>query len=157
MATMHDRLTRQGQTYDRMAKKYGLATSREYLAGPRRYRWDLIERNVIALLSRRRGLPTGSRGTYPRALVNYLASIYLTCCMIEKRAPWQELIALVSEQLNVAHFGLKGGKGDALAVAQQLRREKPDISNRALAKTLKVETSTIGHWVKKGLLQPASC
>jgi hypothetical protein len=130
-------LERQASAYDKLATKYGLATSQERLASPARYRWDLIERDINALLARRRDLLTGRKGTYPESLVNYLASIYLGCCMIENRAPSQELVFLISQQLDVAHFRVKGGKKDALTAAQQLRYDNPQISNIALAKRLK--------------------
>jgi hypothetical protein len=47
---MSPRLIRQDQAYDRLAKKYGLATSKQLRAGPARYHWDLIERDIKALL-----------------------------------------------------------------------------------------------------------
>ena len=67
---MSPRLSRQVANYDLLAKRYGLATQKEMMAGPYRYRWDLIERDVLALLTRRRDLPVGKPGTYPEDLVN---------------------------------------------------------------------------------------
>jgi hypothetical protein len=147
------RVQRQARTYDRLAVKYGLATSQERLAGPRRYRWDLIERDVKVLLARRRHLPLGRSKTYPESLVNYIASIYLGCCEIEQRAPFPELVHLISQQLEVADFGVKGAKEAVLIAAQQLRCDNPQISNTALAKKLKIDKATVGRWVNYGLLQ----
>jgi hypothetical protein len=151
---MSGHILRQSATYDRLAKKFGLATSKERLAGPGRYRWDLIERDINALLMRRRDLPNGRRGTYPNSLVNYIASIYLSCCMVEKRPPPQELVHLIAQQLNVSGFRVKKRKQSGVPDAQQIRTDNPSISNRALAQRLNVPTSTVGRWVKLRLLPP---
>jgi hypothetical protein len=147
---MSNRLTRQGDNFDKQAKQYGLATSQELLAGPARYRWDLIQRDINALLCRRRDLPDG----IPEPLVNYQASIYLACCMVENKAPPQELVHLIAQQLDVADFGLGRGKEECLIAAQKARQQNPTISNIALAQQVGVDKVTIGRWVGRGLLAP---
>jgi len=152
---MSPRLFRQSQAYDRLAKKHGLATSEQLRDSPARYRWELIERNVRALLSRRRDLPNGSKGTYPEILVNYAASMFLACCLVEKRPPPPELVHLIWQQLDVGSFGVKKGEKDSEIVkAQQIRADTPLMSNRELARLVGVPTTTIGRWVKDGLLLP---
>ena len=152
---MVERVILQTAAYERLAKKYGLTSEQDRLLGAARYRWDLIERDIAALLNRRKDLPAGRKGTYPEPLVNYLASIYLNCCFVEKCPPPQSLLFLVSQQLEIANFGIKGGKRDALEQARQIRSIEPTISNRALARRLKVDPATVGRWVNGGLLQPA--
>jgi hypothetical protein len=146
----------QDVAYERLAEKYGLTSSKDRLLGPARYRWDLIERDIDALLKRRTDLPAGSKGTYPVPLVNYLSATYLACCVAENRAPPQTLLFLIWQQLHLASFGIKGGKPDALGQAREIRNAEPDISNRMLARRLRVDVSTVGRWVKRGLLQPAN-
>lgn len=153
---MVGRVKWQEAAYDRLAKKYGLSSAKERLAGPARYQWDLIERDIHVLLNRRTDLPAGSKDTYPEPLVNYLAATYLACCMVENRAPSQELVHLIWSQLELMHFGMKGGKPDALQIACQIRNAEPDISNGMLARRVRVDTSTVGRWVNRGLLQPPS-
>jgi hypothetical protein len=153
---MSPRLIRQDQAYDRLAKKYGLATSKQLRAGPARYHWDLIERDIKALLLRRRDLPNGCKGTYPKSLVNYAASMFLTCCMLEKRPLLPELVHLIWQQLDVKNFGIKKGeKQNLIVTAQQICSEERSISNRQLAKRIRVPTATIGRWVESGLLPEA--
>jgi hypothetical protein len=153
---MSPRLIRQGRAYDRLAKRHGLATSKQLLAGPARYHWNLIERDIKALLSRRRELPNSSKGNYPKSLVNYAASMFLACCMIEKRPPPPELVRLIWQQLEAENFGVKKGeKQNLIVTAQQIRNAEPFISNRKLAERIRVPTATIGRWVESGLLPPA--
>jgi hypothetical protein len=151
-----ERVKWQEAAYDRLAEKYGLTSAKERLVGPARYRWDLIERDIHVLLNRRTDLPAGSKDTYPEPLVNYLAVTYLACCVVESRAPSQELVHLIWRQLDLMHFGMKGGKPDALQMARQIRNAEPGISNRMLARRVRVDTSTVGRWVNRGRLPPVS-
>ena len=152
---MSPRLLRQSRAYDRLAKKHGLATSEQLRASPARYCWDLIERDVKSLLARRRHLPIRSRGSYPEVLVNYAAIMFLTCCLVEKRPPPPELVHLIWQQLDVESFGVKKGEKDSeIFKAQEIRSDNPLMSNRELARLVKVPTATIGRWVKSGLLPP---
>lgn len=152
---MSPRLLRQSRAYDRLAKKHGLATSEQLRAGPARYRWNLIEQDLKILLARRRHLPIASRGGYPEVLVNYAASMFLTCCLVEKRPPPPELVHLIWQQLDVESFGVKKGEKDEKIIkAQQIRSVDTLMSNRELARLVKVPTATIGRWVKSGLLPP---
>jgi hypothetical protein len=157
-------LLRQSYNFDRDAKKYGIATEKERLLRPGRYNWERIERDVNALLTRRRDLSSGAPGaatdregkrqTYPEEFVKHVADIYLRCCAIEKRAPSLELARLISQLLNAADFGVKGGDDAKTIEAQEIRSVEKAISNRALAKRVGVDISTIGRWVKEGLLPP---
>lgn len=154
---MKQRIVRQVDEFDRQAAKYGLASARELMAGPRRYKWDLIERDVKKLLMRPcRDLPSGSHGKIPEHLVNYLASIFLSCCEVEGRAPSKELLVLISQQLEAASFGLQGRepKSDAQAAAQRMREDDPTISNAKIAKAVGVNKSTVFRWGENGDIPP---
>jgi hypothetical protein len=84
---MSAHLKRQGDHYDKLAKKFGLATSKELQARPLRFRWDLIERDINKLLFRPRHLPVAMTKAIPDALANYMAVTYLGCCLAENRPP----------------------------------------------------------------------
>src|SRR5947209_6061579 len=144
-------LVSQAEHYDQQAKEHGLATSQELQIGPLRYRWDLIERDVNALLWRRRGLPEGSPGTYPESLVSYSASMYLGCCMAEGRAPSQELLLLIGGLLKASNFGPRG-KDYQLLEARRIRGDQPGMSNGELGRHVGVDVATVGRWVKSGKL-----
>jgi hypothetical protein len=137
---------------ERFAKKYGLTPLRELLVRPLQYRWDLIERDLEILLSRRSYLPGKSKGNLPNAEVNYRAVTYLSCYTVGKRIPPQELLLLIGKQLGIKNFGIRGSKQDALAEANARRLADPTISNIKLAKAVGVDKSTVGLWVKRGLL-----
>jgi hypothetical protein len=153
---MSARLQRQGTHFDALAKEFGLATSKELSWRPLRYHWHLIERDINKLRSRNRDLPAGAKGTIPDALVNYLATTYLGCCLAENRPPPQELVGLIGEQLETARSGVKVANEKALIQALELRNKNPKISNIALAKTVKVNKATVGRWVRDGLLPAAA-
>jgi hypothetical protein len=153
---MSAHLKRQGDHYDALARKFGFATFKELQERPLRYHWHLIERDINRLLSRRRDLPARRGKTIPDALVNYLAVTYLGCCSTENRPPPQELVHLIAQQMETARFGVKAAKAPALIRAQELRNSDPQISNIAIAKSIKVNKATVGRWVKDGLLVAAS-
>lgn len=142
----------QARHFDRLAEKHGLATAKERVAGPRRYRWDLIDRDIHALLNRNRDRLAGKPGTYPEALVSYYASIAIACCQIEGRAPSEELSALIGQLLNVSRFGQRNITDGRLTEARKIRLTEENISNRALAKRIGAAPSTVGRWVDYGLL-----
>jgi hypothetical protein len=147
-------LAAQAASWERNAKKYGLAGPQDIQAGPLRYRWDLIERDIATLLRRPRNLPLGSKNRVPEAFVSYLASVFLACCEREGRAPSNELTVLVGQQLGVSCFGTKGVDPSQLYAAQQLRADNPSISNRDIAKKVRVNLSTVGRWVREKFLAP---
>jgi hypothetical protein len=153
---MTAKLQRQGEYFDRLAKEFGLAAYKELLIRPLQYRWDLIERDINNLRSRRRDLPAGHKEIIPDALVNYLAVRYLSCCLAENRPPPQKLVHLISQQLESDRFGVKPAKDSELIQAQDLRNEDPTLSDSVIATTVGVNKSTVSRWVRDGLLPPKS-
>jgi hypothetical protein len=157
---MSARLNRQTAAQEKMARRFGIATSRELLIAPLRYDWSLIDRDINTLLRRERDLSSSSSGgpvgqRIPEAFVNYMAALYLACCRVEKRPPPESLLHLISEQLNVATFGLQGGTSKTLDEAQRLRALDPAMSNRKLAAAVKVNPAQVSKWIAAGDL-PAS-
>jgi hypothetical protein len=74
--------------------------------------------------------------------------------LVEKRPPPPELVHLIWEQLNVESFGVKKGeKDDKIVMAQQIRSEDTLMSNRELARLVKVPTATIGRWGQKRFVE----
>ena len=147
-------LQKQNAAHERAARKYGLATGKEMLLRPRKYRWDIIDRDVQKLLTRNRDLPTGERGVIPEHVVNYMAGLYLSCAAVEGKPISEPLLHLVCQQLEVASFGLRDRTNDASEEALQIVRSHPTISDKELARRSEVSPKTIRDWRKAGRLPP---
>jgi hypothetical protein len=103
-------------------------------------------------LHRRRGFGRGQ--DIPETLVNYLMATYFGLCRVAQRPPWNDLVLLNSEQLDIASFGIKGHKIEELREAIAIRAEEPELSNRKLAERVGVNPSQITRWVQAGRLPP---
>ncbi|QWG16132.1 hypothetical protein KMZ68_13870 [Bradyrhizobium sediminis] len=147
-------LDKQIAAHERAARRYGLATGKQLLKRPGKYRWDLIDRDIRTLLARKRDLPAGRPGSIPQKVVDYMAGRYLSCAAIEGVPVSEPLLHLICQQLQVASFGIRGAaqKRDAIEEAREMFENDPAIADKEVARRVKVTPKAIRNWRKEGQL-----